>query len=405
MTELIERYQDYAARTPGRKVSGANAGQGPAHGLSGPADAAGEAGAGTIRDNQQTWGRNDTLRSEWIFETVRSSKGAGSGTVMGSYRSLAQFSLRMREQQGIAMPPGMVPDPDELFDEEAEDEGSGEAEVEGLAAIEEGEDSAYDTDGATKGSGDDPFVLGPGRLGMNDAAAHSTVVIRRQPSAHGTFGGSGDWKDDPTDPARVDITDASVAVRDADVEADADRLVAALGAPPAYENDAQTRTPATIQTQLQQTTRSSHSTSPPPSPTTGRRASYAARSSTAGRGTALRAVDLGNGVDTIRPVKRVDAAGSLRLSAEYVGAIREARDDGGTVNSVGGPGSLENTGKGHKKKGSDMARTGKMMVDDVIVPVVQNVSSFFLHRVHNSLNILVWASPSMMGWMLEKLSH
>jgi serine/threonine-protein kinase 24/25/MST4 len=93
-----------------------------------------------------------------------------------------------------------------------------------------------------------------------------------------------------------------------------------------------------------------------------RRASYAERSNVNGVGTVLNAADLGTGVDTIRPVKKVDPVGSLRLSAEYVGSIRK---DGGPVSPTA---SIFN------RSLSEGAKAGKAMIDDVIVPMLQNVS-------------------------------
>lgn len=225
------------------------------------------------------------------------------------------------------MPPGMIPDDDASYYEE---------EPEGLAPIEESEDS-YDSGGATKGS--DEQLSGAGsRLGMNEAASHSTVVIRPPILPNGQ--------------AAYDE-----AVTDAEVEA------AGLGAPPAYE------TPGVPAQQSQQPV---PAPSPPPSPSSARRRStHAERTSISGRGTALRPGDLGNGIDTIRPVKRVDAAGSLKLSAEYVGAVRESAENGVRMN-----GSVD--GKDHRRKASDTARAGRAMIDDVVVPVVQNVRPFTL---------------------------
>ncbi|KAH8118693.1 Pkinase-domain-containing protein [Phellopilus nigrolimitatus] len=293
LTELIERYQDFVARSPQHKRT---AGAAPA-----------------VPSLRQTWGRNDTVRSEWIFETVRSTK---NGSVASAYRSLAQVQFGAG---GGAMPPGMVPDEDDPYYDE-------DVDIEGLAPIEESEDS-YDTGGATKGS-DEHHGNAAARLGQNDAASHSTVVIR-PPIGRNSFDG-----------------------KNVDGEEEAEAEAGALGAPPAYD------TPGVPQQQQQQQQRGG--TSPPPSPNSmRRRATFAERTSTAGRGTQLHAVDLGNGVDTIRPVKRVDAAGSLKLSAEYVGAVREGAD--GTVPR--GP---------HKRRGSDNARAGRAMVDEVVVPVVQN---------------------------------
>lgn len=299
------------------------------------------------------------MRSEWIFETVRSTS---KGSLMGSYRSLAQFTFANGQANGngntgaYAMPPGMIPDEDFIEEEE-----------EGLAAIEESEDS-FDSGAATKGS-EEP--LGGSGIGVNDGAAHSTVIIRR-PSFQDAFDGRPEQLDEPASPG-----------------ASADQLVAALGAPPAYD------TPSPhIQTQTHaQTPSSSSSNSPPASPT--KRTSYAERTNTRGRGTQLRPADLGNGVDTIRPVKRVDAAGSLRLSAEYVGAVREREEGGGgTRGSAGSANSGAKDGKESEKekerkkkeKQVEHKKAGRLMVDDVIVPIMQNVSSSLLSRAVRSVS-------------------
>lgn len=307
---------------------------------------------------QQTWGKNDTVRSEWIFETVRSTS---KGSLMGSYRSLAQFTFANGNGNAgaYAMPPGMIPDEDFIEEEE-----------EGLAAIEESEDS-FDSGAATKGS-EEP--LGGSGIGVNDGASHSTVIIRR-PSFQDAFDGRPEQLDEPASPG-----------------ASADQLVAALGAPPAYD------TPSPhIQTQTHtQTPSSSSSNSPPASPT--KRTSYAERTNTRGRGTQLRPADLGNGVDTIRPVKRVDAAGSLRLSAEYVGAVREREEGGGGTrgsagsgNSGGKDGKESEKEKERKKKEKQVEhkKAGRLMVDDVIVPIMQNVSSSLLSRAVRSVSSFV----------------
>ncbi|EJD01512.1 Pkinase-domain-containing protein [Fomitiporia mediterranea MF3/22] len=315
LTELIERYQDYAARTPQKKGA--------------------QNGIGIIPPAQQslrgTWGRNDTVRSEWIFETVRSKSG---GSATNTYRSLAQVHFGAN---GAAMPPGMIPDDDASY---YDDEG----EIEGLAPIEESEDS-YDSGAATKGS--EERLSGAGaRLGMNDEASHSTVVIRPPlpPNGRAAFDGK-------------DFADEAV------VDADA----GGLGAPPAYDQPGISQQDQLPQQQQQQ--RAPRTTpSPPPSPRSERRRStHAERTKTGGSGTALRPADIGNGIDTIRPVKRVDAAGSLRLSAEYVGAVREGTDGSVRIN-----GTANFEGKDHRRKASDNARAGRAMVDEIVVPIVQN---------------------------------
>lgn len=91
------------------------------------------------------------------------------------------------------------------------------------------------------------------------------------------------------------------------------------------------------------------------------RASYAARTSVDGAGTVLTPADLGNGVGTIRPVKKVDPVGSLKLSSEFVGSLRKE----GSPTSPIAP----------RRASSETARAGGLMVDEVILPMLNNVRS------------------------------
>lgn len=100
-----------------------------------------------------------------------------------------------------------------------------------------------------------------------------------------------------------------------------------------------------------------------------KRSSYAARHRITGSGTVMREADLGSGIDTIRPVKKVDTIGSLRLSAEYVGTAR--RDDPPHSPSSTSPTKERSP---FKRRASESERAGRAMVDDVILPVLQNVS-------------------------------
>ncbi|EAU84785.2 STE/STE20/YSK protein kinase [Coprinopsis cinerea okayama7 len=229
LTELIERYQEWRMRSPHK----------------------GQNNAATIR-NTATWDMNDTIRSDWNFDTVK-SMGA-MGTFRGSVKDLG-------------MPTGMILEADESDDGE----------------------TSIDTGAATKGS--DPLL-------SNSQAAHSTVMIKNPP---------------PHLAESDDIADDDIP----------------NGAPPAYSGSVRSA----------------------------RRASYAERSSTDGPGTVLNEADLGTGVDTIRPVKKVDAAGSLRLSTGYLGSIRKE-----------GSGSSYST---HKRSASEGARAGRAMVDEVVLPVLQ----------------------------------
>ena len=109
---------------------------------------------------------------------------------------------------------------------------------------------------------------------------------------------------------------------------------------------------------------------PPPAYTgsvrSSRRSSYATRSMRDGRGTVLREADLGTGVDTIRPVKKVDTVGSLRLSHEFVGSQREG--SGSTPSSPVTPKSP------HKRALSESMKAGQSIVDDIILPICTRVS-------------------------------
>ncbi|KXN86272.1 Serine/threonine-protein kinase svkA [Leucoagaricus sp. SymC.cos] len=240
LTELIERYQEWRVKQPQKNQSS-------------PA---------TIR-NSIAW-ENNTMRSDWSFDTVRTV------SAMGTIRSMAH---------DLQMPAGMVPD----IDEETEFEES---------------QPSIDTGAATKRS--DGLATG---IGINSQAAHSTVVIKPLEKA-AQFGGN-------QIPEEADTPS---------------------GAPPAYTGSV----------------RSS------------RRASYAARTSMDGTGTVLGAADIGNGVDTIRPVKKVDPVGSLKLSAEYVGSLRkEAGATSPTSSSI------------HKRNASQSAKAGASMVDEVILPIIQ----------------------------------
>lgn len=71
--------------------------------------------------------------------------------------------------------------------------------------------------------------------------------------------------------------------------------------------------------------------------------------------------DLGTGVGTIRPVKKVDQVGSLRLSSEFVGSQRK---EGSSTSPIA-----------PRRASSETARVGGLMVDEVILPILNNVRS------------------------------
>lgn len=78
----------------------------------------------------------------------------------------------------------------------------------------------------------------------------------------------------------------------------------------------------------------------------------------------MREADLGTGVDTIRPVKKVDTVGSLRMSAGYVGSIRR-EGSGSTPTSP--------TTTTHRRAASEASKAGKALIDEVVLPILQNV--------------------------------
>jgi serine/threonine-protein kinase 24/25/MST4 len=211
------------------------------------------------------------------------------------------------------VPPGVIPDED---DEAASLFGTAE------------DGDSLDTDAATRGSDIPP---NSGVTGSEIQAGHNTVIVRSQlvtPYEHAV----------PLE--EVNPPDATNPPRLTDANANPD-----LGAPPAY-----VRTP--------------------------RRSSYAAR--TAPNGTVVREADLGTGVDTIRPVKKIDTTGSLRLSSEYVGSmrVREGRDGSSNGSVPTSPTSpVKDKPSAHKRAASDAAKVGRSLVDEVVLPTLQRVSS------------------------------
>ena len=191
-----------------------------------------------------------------------------------------------------------------------------EADDDDVSVYEEDHPS-IDTGGATNGT--ESFV-GEG-LGLNPQAAHSTVVIK------------------PSAPAPEPDIPTLLASRSSspDQTPSGSHTTPPEGAPPAYSGSVRSR----------------------------RRASYAERTSVRGAGTILNEVDLGTGVDTIRPVKKVDPAGSLRISAEFVGNLR--RD---------GSSSTPTSPTAHTRAASEAAKAGRVMVDEVVLPILQKVCSW-----------------------------
>lgn len=198
-------------------------------------------------------------------------------------------------------------DLDPVGQEEEEEDGTSDGHaLEGYASI--------DTGAGTKGS--DP-IANP--ISMNSQALHSTMIIR---------------------PLEGDAEDQDVQALLASSEGLAEGAIPALGAPPAYSGSVRAT----------------------------RRASYTARNDVTGSGTIVREADVGTGVDTIRPVKKVDAAGSLRLSADFVGSMR--KDGSGST-----PTSPSRERPSSKRGPTELAKAGVAIVDDVVLPILQNVGT------------------------------
>ncbi|KAK1236572.1 hypothetical protein PQX77_000124 [Marasmius sp. AFHP31] len=245
LTELIERFQDYRSRSPQK----------------------GQVYQASIRNTMQ-WDANSTMRSDWNFDTIKTS------SVMGTFRSMAR---------------------DSVISVTEEDYGD---EEEPIATI--------DTSGATKGSG-------PG-IGGNELASHSTVILK--------------------DPAPSEKNMASLLKSSETTEESTGSSADDNVPPPAYTGSV------------------GH----------GRRSSYAARNNMDGHGTVMREADFGNGVDTIRPVKKVDTVGSLRLSAEHVGSMRREPSSGPSSPTT------------HKRSNSEMGKAGAAIVDQVVIPILQKAN-------------------------------
>ncbi|KAI0322462.1 kinase-like domain-containing protein [Amylostereum chailletii] len=286
LSELVERYQDYRTRSPRN-----NHGHQP-----------------SVRNSVASWD-NGTLRSDWNFDTIKST------AAMGTFRTMAKD----------LMPPGMIPDEDEE-DDDFQDVDS------------------MDSGAATKNGSDLPAHAAAG-IGMNMQAAHSTVIIRSASSATRTEAEVPALDDD--------VSSEETTAAQPSTPPQASGSPTDLGAPPAY-----VRTP--------------------------RRASYAARN--AQSGTVVRDVDIGNGVDTIRPVKRVDTAGSLRLSADFVGSMRRESSSGSAPNS---PVKDKDKSSAHRRAASEAVKAGRAIVDDVVLPTLQkSISDDMDAREIESLSML-----------------
>ncbi|KIM53798.1 hypothetical protein SCLCIDRAFT_1222511 [Scleroderma citrinum Foug A] len=265
LTELIERYLEFRAQAPQKA----------------------QAYQPTVRGNMG-WDNNDTIRSDWNFDTIKST------SVMGTFSSAAKDLIPETDDGDMSEEPSIYE-----------------------------EDQSIDTGNAVNGDS----ALGSVGARINQHAAHSTIRIQvvRDDEDPPFLGASADF------PGESSVESPSPAIPPPN-------KAEALGAPPAYST----------------------------SMLSSRRSSYAARHKTTGSGTIMREADLGTGLDTIRPVKKVDAVGSLKLSSEYVGTTRGREDVPLSPTSF----SRERTGI--KRRGSQSEKAGRAMIDDVVLPVLQN---------------------------------
>jgi serine/threonine-protein kinase 24/25/MST4 len=114
----------------------------------------------------------------------------------------------------------------------------------------------------------------------------------------------------------------------------------------------------------------------------GRRSSYAARNDM--RGTVMREADLGTGVDTIRPVKKVDTVGSLRLSADFVGSARREGSTSVPTSPTSPTSPISPTKTSYKRGPTELAKAGTSIVDEVVLPILQNVGILLCEIVYFS---------------------
>ena len=245
--------------------------------------------------------------------TIRSDWNFDTITTMGTFRSMAKDLLH----------PGME------VDEEYEEDNRSVSDEEGHPSVE--------TSAATKGS--DPIPT-PAGIGLNMQAAHSTMIIKPVPDEM-------DERDVPSLLASEEMSSSAEGSAEPTTPPQLPGGSPILGAPPAYTGSVRS----------------------------GRRSSYAARTDM--RGTLMREADLGTGVDTIRPVKKVDAAGSLRLSADFVGSARRER-------STSAPTSPTSPARmSHKRGPTELAKAGMSMIDEVVLPILHDVG-VLLHEMAHS---------------------
>ncbi|KAH7102896.1 Pkinase-domain-containing protein [Auriculariales sp. MPI-PUGE-AT-0066] len=297
LTELTERYQDFRARSPARGTKDTPT-------ILQQNNAGGGVG---------TWNVNATLRSEWNFDTFRTS-------AMGTYKSTAKDVLAALRQGADGLPSNrssMIDEPDAY----------------GYGEIGDEEDpngdpfDTRDTRDAVKGSD-----VG-NAIGMNAAAAHSTVIIK--PEDEITPPGTVQQRSNAPPTASAAALVAAVTAQPATKQE-----ALGLGAPPAY-----TSTGNLVEGSKTGSLKGT------------RRSSYSERTNP--NGTIIRGADIGPGGLTWRPLQSTSSGGPTPTSPSSAESGPSAF-----------PSKLQ---KPHPRRTpSELAKAGTSLVDDVVVPTLQS---------------------------------
>jgi len=383
LTELIERHQEWKAR-------GANR------------------GGAIVRDHLQAHGveasetsqfgiGNGTVMSEWQFDTMRSRMS----------------NMDMEEEE----------EDDESVDVYAEDgrgppqEGEDRA---GYATLKGGHRPAESLMGAmdSRTLNRESKTSDRGQIGSLRASSSRETVDSKRSGSGGTDDG-----DESTDGSTPATSNASYPTTPSEKEKDTSpsmhveslknsfrgmqpgglqesMLGLPAGAAPPSRDVGKSAASSEASSDESTSTATNGSSRNPPSPSTSSNPSRQRRSSWNERhdinGTVLRAGDVASGMDTIRPVKRLDAGGSARISAEYIGSLRNRTSNGAldaaqSAAAGAAAGSKINGHKRGKSRGSDggntsdasasdmaseeEARAGETLVRDVVIPVMEKAKN------------------------------
>lgn len=88
-------------------------------------------------------------------------------------------------------------------------------------------------------------------------------------------------------------------------------------------------------------------------------------------GTVLKEGDVATGMDTIRPVKRLDKGGSARISKDYIGSTRGGDGHGPDTGSRSGTRSSSGSAEDDIEEEGSSGQAGKALVREVVLPVLE----------------------------------